>query len=337
MIYKQNNSVISPSILTPAPHTEKFPFLVDSIIDHRVSTLHWHNYMQIWYTVSGEYYHSINGVRQKQTAGSVALVFPYTVHSIDSSASDLSKTRVICISAYDELLLESCAPYAPLSFSSASFDKYLLCPFIKLSGKDKELCDELCEKIYAEYSLKFNMNIKKILDGTLSILDLCAKSLNTSIKAHDVEKMHDRFEIINEATSALHKSAIIDTSLDSMCKFVFMSKRQFTEKFKGTTGQTFGSYSKLFRLHRATQLLRYSQKSLTEIAEECGFTTRSYFINECRAAYGVSPLILKRQMLENDCTWGEHLHKINMEKFAWRMNLSESDKYEWEMYALGKA
>ena len=338
MIYVQEQSVAKPMLVTSLshPHFKKFPFLVDKLVDKRISSSHWHNYMQIWYTVSGEYSHTINGVRKRQPAGSVALVFPFSVHSIDSSHSDLSETRVFSISVYDVKLLEKSASYSTLSFSSASFDKHLLAPFITLSGRDKELCDELFEQMDKEYSKKLDMNSKKLTDKILSVLDLCAKSLNTSIMPNQVNKMRDRFEIINDAATAFHSKALPDTSLDSMCKYVFMSKRQFTDKFKETTGQTFGSYSKLFRLDNAIQLLRYSQKSLTEIAEECGFTTRSYFINECRAAFGVSPLIYKKQMIESDHVWGEHLHNLNMQKFAWRNNLSESDKYEWKMFALGK-
>lgn len=336
MVYIQDSSIVMPNLASSA-HCKKFPFLVDSLVDNRIAAPHWHDYMQIWYTVSGEYYHTINGERRKQSAGSVALVFPFTVHSIDSSKSDLEKTRVIAISVYDNELLESCATYSALSFSAASFERYLLSTFVNLTGRDKELCDELTAQISAEYSKKFDMNNGKILTRVLSILELCAKRLNTSIDSQKVTKMHDRFSIINEATTALHDCNLADTSLDSISKYVYMSKRQFTEKFKDTTGQTFGSYSKLLRLSRARQLVRYSQKSLTEIAEECGFTTRSYLINECRSAYGVAPLALKKRMLDDDRIWGEHLHKLNMDKFAWRLNLSESDQYEWHMYALGKA
>ena len=333
----QNQSAIVPSLMTNSAEIQKFPFLVDKIVDHRISEQHWHNYIQIWYTISGEYYHTINGVRQKQTAGSIALVFPFSVHSIDSSRSDLSSTRVISVSVYDHSILESIAPFSPLTFSYASFDKLLLYPFLNFFGKEKELVDEFMEGIYSEYELKFDMDLAKITKKVLSVLDMCAQKTHSLIPSQHISKMRSQYDAITTVTSALQNMEFSDISLDSMCRHVYMSKRQFTEKFKETTGKTFGWYTKMMKLNRAVYLLRYSQNSLTEIAEMCGFTTRSYLINELKTIYGVTPLTLKRQMIDFDRIHGEHIHNLNMEKYAWRKDLSDADKYEYRVFALGKA
>lgn len=335
MIIVQNSSGIIPDLKRSDSDIKRFPFLVDRIIDRRLTTHHWHDYMQIWYTVSGEYYHTINGVREKQTAGSMALVFPFTIHSIDSSNSNLPETRVISISLYDDSILESASLYSPLTFSYATFDKLLLRPFLKLSGKEKDLADELMEGIYSEYATKLNMNVSRITGKFLSVLDLCARSTYSPIPAQHINKMKNQYALITEATKVLHSMDLEDISLDSMSKHLYMSKHQFTDKFKETTGQTFGWYAKMVKLNKAITLLRYSQNSVTEIAEMCGFTTRSHFIHELKSVYGIPPLTLKRQMIEFDHTYGEHLHKLNMEKYEWRMMLNESDKYEYQMYALG--
>ena len=335
MVIIQNDAAVTPSLMRSDANIKQFPFLVDRIIDRRISNHHWHDYMQIWYTVSGEYYHTINGIRQKQTAGSIALVFPFTVHSIDSSKSDLSNTRVICVSVYDSSILESAAPYSPLTFSYASFDKLLLHPMLEFSGKEKDLADEFMESIYSEYNRRLDMNIRKITNKILSVLDLCARNTYSVLQSQQVNKMQNQYAIITEATKAIHSMSLSDTSIDSMCKYLYLSRRQFTDKFKETTGHTYGWYTKMIKLNKAVEFLRYSQKSLVEIAECCGFTTRSYFINEVKSVYSVSPLALKQQMIEFDKTYGEHLHNLNMEKYEWRMSLTEADKYEYRMFALG--
>ena len=54
--------------------SQKLPFMVRTISDRRLADSHWHDYTQIWYTVSGSYTQTINGVKLQQTAGSAALI-----------------------------------------------------------------------------------------------------------------------------------------------------------------------------------------------------------------------------------------------------------------------
>ena len=73
------------------------PLIVQKLSDKRISSTHWHDYLQIWYTVSGSYLHTVEGVAYEQKPGSAMLIFPYTKHSIDSSCSDLDDTPLVDI------------------------------------------------------------------------------------------------------------------------------------------------------------------------------------------------------------------------------------------------
>ena len=114
------------------------PITVSRIKDNRISETHWHDYLQIWYTVSGEYTQVINGVRHLQTPGSATLIFPYTIHSIDSSNSDLSELDVISISIKKGELEKKCIPFLSHSYTTASFDSFYLSPVIQIEKKQKE-------------------------------------------------------------------------------------------------------------------------------------------------------------------------------------------------------
>lgn len=335
MIILPGNSIATPAFHSSTPSSERFPFVVDKLIDNRINSPHWHNFTQIWYTVSGEYYHTINGERRKQTAGSVALVFPFAIHEIDSIASDLSETNVISVSIYADLSAINQAPFIPLTYSHGSFGNLFLPSFLTLSGKEKELADKLIENSLSEYNLQLDMDVGKIAKKVSMFLETCAGSINTIIPARKLAKTREEAAVIRKAVNILHSSNLQDISLDSVCNYVFMSKRSFTEKFKRVSGRTFGAYSKAVRLHKAIYSLRYSQKSIAEISKECGYASASHFINECREVYNSSPKMLKSEMIKFDRTYGEYLHSLNVKKNAWREGWSESDKYEYKMYALG--
>ena len=55
--------------------------------------LHWHTYSQIWYTLRGSYYHTVNGERHLFKEGDAAIILPYSVHAIDSSEENMDDTQ----------------------------------------------------------------------------------------------------------------------------------------------------------------------------------------------------------------------------------------------------
>ena len=58
---------------------------------------------------------------------------------------------------------------------------------------------------------------------------------------------------------------------------------------KETKGQTLRQYIISYRLKAAKRLLEFTQKSINEIAEECGFKDASYFTKTFRSAFGMTP------------------------------------------------
>ena len=82
------HSATIPALKSSDPAYRILPFFVSSMHERQISTTHWHDYTQLWYTVSGTYNHIINGENIKQSAGSLILVPPFAVHSVDTSGSN---------------------------------------------------------------------------------------------------------------------------------------------------------------------------------------------------------------------------------------------------------
>ena len=317
-------NVYLPSLVDSNLVLRRFPLFAETLVDNRQSTPHWHDYTQIWYTISGEYYHTVNGVRIKQTPGSAAFVFPFAMHNIDSSASNLDELRVISISVRNDAFS---GEYSPLSFSTGSVDTLLLTPFISLSGKEKERADELFEGILREYNRHFEVNTGKLLTDAFSFIELCAKSMNVSILKSRLLRAKEEHSCISRSLTEMNTNKEICDSrtLDIACNFANMSRRSYTQKFKYVTGQTFSSYIKADRMGKALWLLHYSDLSNAEIAEQCGFSDSSHFVNCCKEMFGISPRAIKASLLTHDRTFGEHLHALDIEKYGWLRLWNDAD------------
>lgn len=78
-------------------------------------------------------------------------------------------------------------------------------------------------------------------------------------------------------------------SLADLAKAAGLSEKYFGEYFKSITGETPIQYLNEYRIERAAEALAEEEKSVTDIALECGFNDLSYFIKTFRRHYGVSP------------------------------------------------
>ncbi len=59
--------------------------------------------------------------------------------------------------------------------------------------------------------------------------------------------------------------------------------------FKEMTNRTPIEYLVFYRIERACEELSYGEKSITEVALDCGFNDLSYFIKTFKKLKGVSP------------------------------------------------
>ncbi len=77
--------------------------------------------------------------------------------------------------------------------------------------------------------------------------------------------------------------------LSEAAAMVGMSETRFKDFFKKTTGTTFAQYVIHLRLAKASQLLRDTNLSMSEIAHETGFCDQSHFDNRFKDSFQFSP------------------------------------------------
>lgn len=78
----------------------------------------------------------------------------------------------------------------------------------------------------------------------------------------------------------------------------YMSYSYFSRCFFRITGKSFKEYLNVTRINRAERALLCSEKSVTEIAGDCGFNSVSYFIATYKRIKGTTPFSVRQHRVE---------------------------------------
>ncbi len=315
-----------PSLSVEMPIFNHTPILVSSINDNRISDTHWHDYLQIWYTVSGEYAHVINGKRIVQKPGSVALIFPYTVHSIDSSGSDLSTLDAISISIKKGEFEKKCIPFLSHSYNIASFDSFYLSPSATITGKQKEAADILCHDILAEGKKGAAAFTTKMFSAVARFLEICISSSGQTASKKEISDARAKAESIDAAMNYMLTHKTENVTIENLSSAAFMSRRIFTETFNKKVGRTCHSYLMTLKLGIALEYLRYTNMSISEIAEISGFANASHLYRNCISFYGMSPLEVRRACGKWARAYGDELFRRALASSNWSSLITEQDR-----------
>lgn len=88
-------------------------------------------------------------------------------------------------------------------------------------------------------------------------------------------------------------------TVDDMIKNIPISKYHFIRRFKRTMGVTPYSYLTNYRINMSKKLLRSTDKSVSEIAERCGYLDTSNFIEHFKRYTGQKPLQYRRDFSDH--------------------------------------
>jgi AraC-like DNA-binding protein len=86
-----------------------------------------------------------------------------------------------------------------------------------------------------------------------------------------------------------------ELSQPEVARTVGMSVSSFREFFKETTGWRFGDYLRDLRLDRAARLLRETDETIAEVAQQSGFADQSHLTRLFKEKHGISPLQYRKQ------------------------------------------
>ena len=266
------------------PKVENHSFF---FIDQRVETsieakLHRHDAWELYYVVHGYGNRMAGDTLQPFAAGDVALIPPSMLHRWEY-APDSADT-------------DGCVRYLMVAFSHSLVERCM--------EVFPELRNRLAGLIFPTDALKFGTEssraIRKILTemngmdelGRLSAMFRLLPVIFTSSdhtfagKPMRIERDVRRMQqiCVYVMTHYVHSIA-----LDDIAAEVGMNRSAFCSYFKRCKGMTFSQCVTRYRLNTACELLKHSQKGVSEICYTVGFNDLPHFVRVFTNAMGMSP------------------------------------------------
>lgn len=252
--------------------------------------LHWHKEFEIIYIHSGCGTIFVDSKSYDCRYGDILLVPPDTIHGINQKNNE---KMVYFNILFQPSLLEA-------DQDSSFYKKYclpleegqirppvLLTPDTKASRQLRPLIEPLTEHWNEAVQENVLFVKAKMFPIYEIIYGLSEKSAGGSKKV----TASSRFKPLLSYVSANYNEAISIKKAAELCNY---SEAFFMKSFKKTFGITFNSYLNEFRLEKAQDYLKNTDMNVSQVSNECGFESLSYFIKCFRKKWGVTPHTLKK-------------------------------------------
>lgn len=121
------------------------------------------------------------------------------------------------------------------------------------------------------------------------LIDFCEgvnKSRKQNLVSREIKKIMD---FINERTN-------ISFTLDEIVDFSGKSKSHLTKRFKNEVGMTIGEYINFKRMSESKDLLKYTDMSISEVANYLSYSSQSYFQNCFKKEFGETPNAYRKKV-----------------------------------------
>ena len=261
-----------------------------------MSTIHLHEYIEILYCTRGEYTACLNGNNYDFSEGDMVIINSREVHSFFGKEKD---GAYICIRFLPEVLYTS---------SSAAFDMKYVMPFVLNNSKHQRVFKKeeiqntdipsLIKGIVDEYNNKqhgFTLAMRANL--TLIVLWIIRYWHETKLYISDwTTGDYEMIKRIGEVCEYVNINYGDDIKVSEMAEMANLSYSYFSRVFKQYMKKSFSEYLSYVRILNAEKILASTDKAITDVAMECGFSATSYFIKQFKQQKGISPKQYRRKL-----------------------------------------
>lgn len=275
------------------PEVENHSFF---FIDQRVepsleAKLHRHDAWELYYVVQGRGNRMAGDTLQPFEAGEVALIPPMMVHRWEYAADGTDD--------------EGCVRYLMVAFRHSLVERCM--------ETFPELRNRLAGVEFPADALRFGRETSRIVRkalteingmdelGRLSVMLRLLPVIFTSSdhtfagKPLRIERDVRRMQQIS---AYVMKHYVHSIALDDIAAEVGMNRSAFCSYFKQCKGITFSQFVTQYRLNTACDLLKHSQKSVSEICYTVGFNDLPHFVRVFTRTVGMSPSKYRKQFKE---------------------------------------
>lgn len=275
----KNSSIIKPFYRPLSLIPDKLE-ITTQIISSSTCRPHIHAFYEIFYVISGNMKHSLNGEEIMLSTGDCVLLSPDDVHEFSPIGDSIHRDLLVSRSLFN------CA----LSLAIQSGDK----PENILGGAIQPVHFSSAEIIELEsIAQKFtreNDTTKKRCIGVILLLNILLKYFRSNEYTDTVPR-----SLSEKIQDHLNKSDNIQGGIPSLSKQLKYSASYLCHTFKKETGTPLSHYIRNLRLNYIEYYIKTSNYSLQKIADLVGIESLPYLNKIFKEKYGIPPIKYRKQ------------------------------------------
>lgn len=247
--------------------------------------VHWHKEMEIIYVVNGHGTVTVQTTKYNLCEGDIILIQPETLHSIEQLDNQHMEYFNII---FDFNLLESDTSYCYINFLKPIYERRKTVPvYIKDNEPLSDLITPHIKYLIDNRKQKFSGDELMVKSNLYAIIHhinkFCTETSDSSLK------LESNYNKIKEVLMYVHTHYSEKLTVENAATLINYSPNYFSKLFRELTGTSFIQYVINYRLDIASEKLINTKLTITEIAEETGFSNLPYFTRSFTAKYGSTP------------------------------------------------
>lgn len=272
---------------------ERLPGLkIDQVIrdeEFNMAARHMHSEYEIYYLIEGEIQYFLEGKSIHMKPGTMVFADREKIHKTSSVAGKTHSNRIL-LEVNPEWFAEFFKGIKDVTEESF-FEQYCV---LRVEEKKRKEIEDILFTI-ADEAKNRKVGCEQIVKSKLMelmVYALRSKQMkqNTVVQTSENAVLRYPYNKVNEVAEYIQKHCHEKISLQSLADHFFVSKCYMSRKFKEATNYTINEYVTVQRLKKARKLLEKTDYNMTQISEQTGFESVSYFEKVFKKHMGLTPL-----------------------------------------------
>lgn len=281
---------------------DNFPFKLEFRNEKDINRiLHAHEPFQLCYILKGTCCHYINGQKHILVKGDIFAIPPFMSHTMASI--DKKEVRLVQIDFMHFFINENMRDLSQIdSFVDFAYIQPILSageklyPKLNVSPASQLIIEQLIAGMKRELEAKedgYRLSIKADLLKLLVLVGREFKNFSGKSKENKAVQLHR--EAFHEAIDYIEKNYGREIKLEDIAQIATMSSSYFCHIFKLIKGKTFIEYLNQLRISKAMELMKSSNKNITEICFSVGYNNVGHFNRMFKNITGNTPSEYRKQ------------------------------------------